>query len=232
MPLFHLAKESLLFPPAELAENDGLLAIGGDLSPERLIEAYRHGIFPWYSAGDPILWWYLSPRLVLYPPEIKISRRLQRTMKKQPFRVSFDQDFNQIITSCAQVRQEQGRDTWITEEMKAAYCQLHQLGYAHSVECWQDDFLAGGLYGIRLGSIFFGESMFSRVTDASKIAFVSLARYLYTRNVQLIDCQMTTQHLLRFGAREISSDQFQLHLHQLIDNLLPDGIWNHEEITY
>ena len=232
MPIYRLAKDSILFPSVELAGEDGLLALGGDLQPERLIAAYRHGIFPWYAEGDPILWWYLNPRLVLFPSECKVSRRLQRSIRQRPFRVSFDENFSRVISDCAAIRIERGIGTWITKDMHAAYNRLHALGYAHSVECWQDDILAGGLYGVRLGEVFFGESMFTRITDASKIAFVHLVHYLQDVNVQLIDCQMTTRHLVSFGAREISSSEFQFHLHQLIDTLLPDGKWHHEKTEH
>lgn len=230
MPVFRLDKRTA-FPPPELAEENGLLAFGGDLRPETLVAAYRHGIFPWYSENEPILWWCLSPRLVLYPTELKISRRLARTMRRKPFRITCDQDFAAVIAACANTRKGQDKETWITAEMQAAYRELHQLGYAHSVECWQGDFLAGGLYGIRLDQVFYGESMFTKVTDASKIALVCLVQHLIKNNVRLIDCQMTTQHLQRFGAREITGSVFQQHLQQLIQTLEPDGKWTYEKTS-
>lgn len=227
MPVFQLT-EQILFPPPDLAEENGLLAVGGDLSPERLIEAYRHGIFPWYSEGDPLLWWFTSPRLVLFTNELTVPKRLSRKIRQQPFEVSYDRDFKQVINCCANHRTKQGEETWIVNEMQTAYIQLHNLGYAHSIECWQGDTLAGGLYGIRLDKVFFGESMFTRITDGSKIALVALVQFLKNEGVQLIDCQMTTQHLLRFGAREITGRQFQRLLVKHIQSTYPDGKWSNE----
>jgi len=227
MPVFQLT-ERILFPPPGLAEESGLLAVGGDLRPERILAAYRRGIFPWYSEGDPLLWWCTAPRLVLFPHELIISKRLARKIRQQPFEVSFDRDFKQVITSCATNRTEQGEQTWIMPEMQTAFIELHRMGYGHSVECWQGSTLAGGLYGLRLGGVFFGESMFARVTDASKIAFVYLVGQLKRKGVQLIDCQMTTQHLLRFGAREIRGKKFQHLLDRLILSTQPDGKWTNE----
>jgi leucyl/phenylalanyl-tRNA---protein transferase len=230
MPVFHLTRY-ISFPPPELADENGLLAFGGDLQPQRLITAYRHGIFPWYTENDPILWWFPSPRLVLYPAELKIPRRLSRTMRQNPFRVTCDQAFAEVIAACADTRKLADKGTWITAEMQAAYTELHRLGYAHSVECWQGDLLAGGLYGIRLDQVFFGESMFTKVTDASKIALICLVRQLTTLNIKLIDCQMTTQHLQRFGAREITGSTFQQQLQRLIRTTEPDGNWIYEKVS-
>lgn len=227
MPVFRLS-EHILFPHPELAEDNGLLAVGGDLSAERLIAAYRSGIFPWYAKGDPILWWFTSPRLVLLPPELKISRRLARYQRTSGVTVTFDRAFALVIGSCADSRSDSRRDTWISEEMQHAYLRLHELGYAHSVECWQEDSLAGGLYGIALDRVFFGESMFSRRSNASKIAFIHLVTHLRERGFQLIDCQMTTQHLVRFGAREISGRHFSELLQAYIHTTTPDGSWEND----
>jgi len=211
MPVFQLS-DKLVFPPVALAEKNGLLAIGGDLSPERLLLAYRNGIFPWYSEGDPILWWSPSPRLVIYPGEFKIPGRLSRLVRQKKFTVSMDRSFRQVITACATLGDRKKKGTWITDDMLEAYCQLHAMGYAHSVECWQDNQLAGGLYGIALGSVFFGESMFSLQPNTSKIALVTLVKKLLEWNFDLIDCQMKTAHLMQFGAREISAKEFQARL--------------------
>lgn len=208
MPIFQLNDEPV-FPHPTLAEDNGLLAVGGDLSVDRLIAAYSQGIFPWYSEDEPILWWFTDPRLVLFPDEFKVSKRLARTLRNSDFRITFDQDFKRVITECAAVRTENKEGTWISEEMQEAYCKLHLAGYAHSVESWLGETLAGGLYGIRLGNVFFGESMFTRISNASKAALTSLVDHLQKQQVQLIDCQMTTSHLVSFGAREISGKHFR-----------------------
>lgn len=202
-----------IFPDVELAltEPDGLLAVGGDLSVERLIAAYGQGIFPWYSEGQPILWWSPDPRMVLEPKDIKVSRSLSKKIRKKEFKITFDQNFREVITACSESRLEKGKmqdETWILDEMIKAYIQLHEQGYAHSVECWLNEKLVGGLYGISIGKVFFGESMFSRVSDASKIAFVSLAKQLEKWDFNLIDCQVYTSHLESLGASMISRQQF------------------------
>jgi len=207
MPIFSLSKD-IAFPPPELAEPDGLLALGGDLSPKRLLLAYRMGIFPWYAKDTPILWWSPDPRLVLFLHELHISHSLRRVLKKGVFRVTFDRAFRQVIEACARVRIEQGEDTWLVPEMIDAYCRLHQLGHAHSVETWREGRLVGGLYGVAIGRVFFGESMFSTASDASKVALVHLARRMARCGYELIDCQVTTNHLKRFGAREIPRSRF------------------------
>ncbi len=230
MPVFLLTEE-ILFPRPHLAEENGLLAVGGDLRPARLISAYRYGIFPWYSQGDPILWWFTSPRLVLFPDMFRVPKRLARYMRKPLFTVTFDSAFEQVIESCAAIRTTKGQETWITDEMKAAYLQLHRLGYAHSVECWQEQSLVGGLYGVLLDRVFFGESMFTIVSNGSKIALVSLVSQLRRKGCRLIDCQMTTEHLLQYGAREISGRDFQRCLNNSIENISPDGKWNYEPDT-
>ena len=187
--------------------------MGGDLSPARLINAYRHGIFPWYSEGEPILWWSPAPRCVLYPGRVHLSRRLRRRYNQGEFTLTADQAFSRVIAACAQARQDDG-GTWITSAMKQAYVDLHQIGIAHSVETWCGDELAGGIYGLALGPVFFGESMFSRVNDASKIALVALCRQLQEWSFRLVDCQVSNPHLLRMGAEEISRREFQQHLDQ------------------
>ena len=197
------------FPPVEkaLRRPNGLLCAGGDLSAERLLEAYRHGIFPWFSAGEPILWWSPDPRMVLFPGEVNISRSLAKTLRLGHFEVRLDTSFAEVIHACAEPRSDEG-GTWITPEMQQAYCNLHELGYAHSVEAWTDGKLAGGLYGMAIGRVFYGESMFSRTTDASKIALAHLASLLERRGFAVIDCQMTTAHLASLGAREIRRHEF------------------------
>ncbi len=197
------------FPPLEsaLAEPNGLLAAGGDLRPERLIKAYRAGIFPWYAEGEPILWWSPDPRLVLFPDEFKLSRSLAKTLRRADFEVRCDSDFEQAVAACAAPRQGAG-GTWISPEMQRAYLRLHQLGYAHSVEVWSAGRLVGGLYGVALGAVFYGESMWSAVRDASKIALAHLCRHLENHAYAVIDCQMTTSHLCSLGARELARSEF------------------------
>ena len=197
------------FPPVEQAETEpnGLLAVGGDLSSVRLLNAYRRGIFPWYSDEQPILWWSPDPRTVLYPERLKISRSLGKTLRNKPFRISFDQAFERVVSACSAPRRED-EGTWITAEMAAAYRELYRIGYAHSVEVWQDARLVGGLYGVALGSVFFGESMFSLERDASKVALVHLTRPLLKRGFRLIDCQVHSTHLISLGAEEIPRRRF------------------------
>ena len=207
-----------VFPPLEraLVEPNGLLAAGGDLSPTRLLAGYRQGIFPWFSEGDPILWWSPHPRMVLYPPELKVSRSLRKALRRQDYEIRVDTRFRQVMEACAAPRAGQA-GTWITEGMLTAYSELARRGYAHCVETWRDGTLAGGLYGVALGRIFFGESMFSRATDASKVAFVHLVRQLERWGFGLIDCQMRTSHLATLGAREIPRSRFSRELEQLVN---------------
>ncbi len=212
MPVFRLTDE-LIFPHPSLADPGGLVAIGGDLLPERLLLAYAHGIFPWYSDPNPILWWSPDPRLVLFPSELKISRSLQRVIKKQVFTVTMNGSFGEVIRACAQTRDE----TWITGEMIEAYVTLHELGYAHSFESRYEGRLVGGLYGIALGRAFFGESMFSAMSDASKVALVFLAHFLADLGFEFIDSQTTTEHLKRFGAREIPRKEFLSRLGRALE---------------
>lgn len=218
------------FPSVELAldEPDGLLAVGGDLSVERLKSAYQQGIFPWYSEGQPILWWSPDPRMVLEPQDIKVSRSLAKKIRKQDFQITFDQDFKSVICACSEARLEKGRqqdETWILDEMIEAYVKLHEAGYAHSVECWLDGKLVGGLYGVAIGKVFFGESMFSRLSDASKIAFVYLSNQLEQWGFKLIDCQVYTSHLESLGAKMISREQFISSLKQYAVNGKNNNIW-------
>ncbi len=202
----------LKFPPVESSSPEGLLAVGGDLRPERLLEAYRHGIFPWYSRGQPILWWSPDPRTVLLPAKLKLTRSLRKTLRHDGFRVSFDEAFGEVMRACAGPRGKSPSGTWITPEMLAAYTRLHALGHAHSVEAWDGEELAGGLYGVALGAAFFGESMFSRATDASKVAFAHLVRQLETWGYVLIDCQVASAHLFSLGAEEIPRADFMARL--------------------
>ncbi len=220
MAIFSLDQD-LAFPPPELAEPDGLLAIGGDLSPRRLLKAYRLGIFPWYAPGTPILWWSPDPRLVLFPDELKISHSLRRVLKKGHFHVTFDKTFRAVIEACALVRVRKGEETWLVPEMIEAYDRLHRMGTAHSVETWLDGKLVGGLYGVAMGRVFFGESMFSLVSDASKVALVHLVERLKAFDFAFIDCQVTTGHLKRMGAREIPRSEFLQALQQAVRRPTP-----------
>jgi leucyl/phenylalanyl-tRNA---protein transferase len=206
MPLFALNKE-LIFPPVALAEPDGMLAIGGDLSMERLLLAYRSGIFPWYE-GQHILWWCPDPRFVLFPGELKISKSMHRLIKKEHFSFTINKAFGEVIASCKTIARRGQESTWITDEVKAAYIRLHQAGHAHSAEAWLNGELAGGLYGIRIGNVFFGESMFSKASNASKYAFILYTERLRSEGVRLIDCQVYTEHLESLGARMIPRGEF------------------------
>jgi leucyl/phenylalanyl-tRNA--protein transferase len=205
------------FPPVDLAlrNPNGLLAAGADLSPARLIDAYAHGIFPWFNDDDPVLWWSPDPRMVLPVDDVRVSRSLRRTIRSTRFRVSADTAFAAVVAGCAAPRRDQN-GTWITDEMAVAYGRLFDLGYAHSVETWEGDELVGGLYGVALGRMFFGESMFSRRSDASKVALVLLARQLARWDFDIIDCQMSTDHLASLGAREISRRSFLRRVRELV----------------
>jgi leucyl/phenylalanyl-tRNA--protein transferase len=203
--------ERLIFPDPALAEEDGLLAIEGDLSAERLILAYQSGIFPWYSEGDPILWFAPHERFVLYPPELRISKSMRQVMRSNKFKVTFNQSFAQVIRACADAKREGQDGTWITTEMQQAYINLHQLGIAHSVEVWTNDVLAGGLYGVEVGHVFCGESMFSKVSNASKLALITLCQ---TGKYKMIDCQLHTEHLESMGARMINREEYMTALKQ------------------
>jgi len=224
MPVFVLSEE-LVFPPPRLAAADGLLAVGGDLSRERLLLAYRMGIFPWYSEGEPILWWSPDPRLVLYPREFRIPRSLTKVIRRGDFTVSMDQAFQDVIGECARVRRDSGEGTWIVPEMLEAYCELNGAGFAHSVEVWREGRLAGGLYGVALGRVFFGESMFTRVTNASKVALAALVGHVQALSFDLIDCQVTTGHLMRLGAREIPREHYLKELGRSLKAYSRPGRW-------
>lgn len=199
-----------------LTEPNGLIAIGGDLSSQRLLDAYQHGIFPWYSEGEPILWWSPNPRMVLFPDELNVSRSLSKVLSKQLFDIRINTAFRDVITACSQTARPEQSGTWISPEMIEAYCQLHTLGYAISVESWQNDVLVGGCYGVKINRMFYGESMFHHVSDASKVAFVHLVRHLITNQVGMIDCQMRTPLLASFGGREIPREQFIKQLSILV----------------
>lgn len=214
MPVYAL-DEQLIFPPVEHSEPDGLLAVGGDLQPERLLLAYRSGIFPWYS-GEEILWWSPDPRFVLYPSQLRISKSMKALFKKKAFTVTVNKAFDQVIAQCQKIKRDGQYDTWITPEMKNAYIRLHEMGYAYSVEAWQGEVLVGGLYGIRIRNAFFGESMFSKVSNASKFAFISFVLYLEKEGVELIDCQVYTEHLESLGAVMIPRERFLEQINELI----------------
>jgi leucyl/phenylalanyl-tRNA--protein transferase len=215
--------DRLLFPPAHLAD-DGLLAVGGDLRPERLLLAYRQGIFPWYEEGQPILWHSPDPRMVLHTDALHVPRSLRKTMPR--FQLSLDTAFAEVMEGCARARRPRQRTTWITRDMRAAYGELHARGYAHSAEARQDGRLVGGLYGVSLGAVFFGESMFTRVPDASKAAFVALVRQLDAWGITLVDCQVYTEHLARFGARECSRRQYLGLLKRALGRPTRQGRWS------
>ena len=220
------------FPPVDtaLAEPDGLLCAGGDLAPARLLEAYRRGIFPWFSEGQPILWWSPDPRTVLYPAELKVSRSLGKTLRNRGFVVTLDRAFEEVMRRCADpaMRPE---GTWISPQMQAAYQRLHELGHAHSFETWDGDRLVGGLYGVALGQVFFGESMFSVERDASKVALHALAQLLPSLGGRLIDCQVASAHLESLGARSIPRREFVDELAAAIPDLQPDPRWRHASIA-
>jgi leucyl/phenylalanyl-tRNA---protein transferase len=218
------------FPPVHraLEEPNGLLAAGGELSVERLLDAYRHGIFPWYSDSQPVLWWSPDPRMVLVPSEIDISRSLRKRLRKDDYEVRTDTCFSQVLLACAEPRDGQA-GTWITDELAEGYISLHRAGYAHSVETWIEGVLAGGLYGVSIGRMFYGESMFTRASDASKIALAHLARQLERWQFPLIDCQMTTSHLASLGAREITRNQFLRSLSELVNYPTRSGTWRFDD---
>jgi len=225
MPVYLLSDE-LIFPDPNLTSKDGLLAVGGDLSQKRLLLAYSMGIFPWYSEHEPLLWWSPDPRLVLFPDDFRVSKSLQKLIKKGVFKVTLDTAFDRVINECARIRRENDEGTWIVEDMIQAYCRLHDAGFAHSVETWQDDRLVGGLYGISLGRCFFGESMFARASNASKVAFVTLVEYLQNLHFDMIDCQVTTEHLLSFGAKEIPRSRFLEELKMFLRSPTLRGKWS------
>lgn len=208
----YILTEELIFPPVTEATPEGFLAFGGDLSPERLLLAYKSGIFPWFSEDEPIIWWSPDPRMVLFPDDLKVSKSMKQVLRKNTFKVTYNQAFSEVIDACAKIYRPGQEDTWITEDMKEAYIKLHELGYAISVEVWQNEQLVGGVYGIDLGHIFCGESMFAKVSNASKYGFIHLVERLKNNNCQLIDCQMYTDHLASLGAYEIPREVFLSYL--------------------
>ena len=204
----HYLTKELVFPPVSKASEDGFLAIGGDLSPERLVLAYTNGIFPWFEDGDPILWWSPNPRMVLFFEDLVVSKSMRNILNRNTFKVTFNQDFRGVISNCQKIKREGQEGTWITNEMIEAYCRLNEMGIAKSVEVWQNGELVGGLYGVDLETIFCGESMFSKVANASKVAFIQLSRHLKANNYKLLDCQIYNPHLESLGCSEIARDQF------------------------
>jgi len=228
MPVFWLPENEMIFPHPELANQDGILAVGGDLSPERLLLAYQMGIFPWFNPEDPIIWWSPDPRFVLFPSELKVSKSMRPYFNQRKFDLSYDQAFESVIRACqTQRRSRQSGGTWITDEMIDAYVQVHEQGYAHSVEVWQEEELVGGLYGIALGKCFFGESMFTEVSNASKFGLISLVRKLESLGYWLIDCQQQTKHLASLGARGIPRKDFLDYLERNKKEPTMVGSWSH-----
>lgn len=230
MFLLPLDNDELRFPPVDLASPEGLLAVGGDLRSERLLSAYRHGIFPWYSDDQPILWWSPDPRAVFFPDRIHISRSLRKTLRSGRFTITMDTSFKDVISACAETGLRRGaKGTWITTEMEQAYIDLHRKGYAHSVEVWENGELAGGLYGLSLGRAFFGESMFHRRTDASKVALVALSRQAQAWGFLFIDAQVSSDHILRLGAVEIRRTRFMELLARALETPTRIGPWTLDE---
>ena len=227
MPIFSLS-EKLLFPPPWLARPDGLLCMGGDLSVQRILLAYKNGIFPWFAENEPILWWSPDPRLVLFPGNIRISKSLQKKIRKKVFDITINCAFEQTIRSCAKPRKKEHTGTWLVEEMREAYIRLHHLGFAHSVETWKEGRLVGGLYGISLGGVFFGESMFSFHSDASKVALAALTCHLKKHKYDLIDCQVKTDHLMSMGATEIPRKHYLDILHKSVKRSNMGNAWRIE----
>ncbi len=227
-----LSQDSLEFPDPRLASDEGLLAYGGDLSSERLLTGYKKGIFPWYSQGDPILWWSPNPRLILYPSKFKVRKSFRRVLRSGKFTVTFDKRFSEVIRYCANVPREGQHSTWIVNEMIEAYIRLHEERFAHSVEVYKEGELVGGLYGISLGKAFFGESMFSLVKDASKVAFKALSDVLGRRGYDFIDCQMKTDHMVSLGAEVIERDLFLDALEEAIEKTTDFGSWQHFKWEY
>ncbi len=223
MPVYYLGPDPV-FPPAENSDPDGILAVGGDLSPVRLIEAYSSGIFPWYSSETPIIWWSPDPRFVIYPDGVKISKSMRQVLKRDIFEIRFDTSFREVITACSGKRKHE-KGTWITAEMIEAYVVLHKMGYAHSIEAWSEGRLAGGLYGVSLGGMFFGESMFSRESNASKAAFIVLADNLTRLGFDLIDSQVHTNHMESLGAFEMERDEFLTIVKKSVKRETISGNW-------
>lgn len=217
MPIYQLPEKETYFPDPNLAEEDGMLAIGGDLSPIRLITAYSNGIFPWYNPEDPILWWSTNPRLVLFPKDFIARKSLMQTVRNKGFVVKFDSDFETTINNCSTARRIDDAETWISEEIKQAYIRLFELGFAHSIEVYKDNIQVGGLYGVQVGSVFSGESMYSNVRNTSKVALYFLCKNASKLNIEMIDSQTTTQHMTTLGAKEISRTEYLDFLRESID---------------
>jgi leucyl/phenylalanyl-tRNA--protein transferase len=227
-----LSKHATDFPDPRSAPDEGLLAYGGDLSSSRILTAYKQGIFPWYSQGDPILWWSPNPRLILYPHNFKVKKSFRRVLRSGKFSVTFDQRFSDVIRYCATVPRDGQNSTWIVPEMEEAYIRLHEEGFAHSVEVYKEGKLVGGLYGISLGKAFFGESMFSLVPDASKVAFKALSDVLGRRGYDFIDCQMKTDHMISLGAEVVEREVFLDMLENTLEKLTDSGSWQHIKWEY
>lgn len=227
-----LSKYSVVFPNPREASDEGLLAYGGDLSSNRLLTAYKKGIFPWYSEGDPILWWSPNPRLLLYPQNFKVRKSFRRVLRSGKFTVAFDRDFESVIRNCSEIYREGQESSWIVEEIIEAYTRLHKEGFAHSIEVYKDDKLVGGLYGIAFGKAFFGESMFSLVSDASKVAFKALSDTLKSKNYDFIDCQMETEHMVKLGAEVVQRDIFLDALEETITKHTDLGSWSEWTWSY
>lgn len=204
----HILTDLIAFPPVHESDSYGVLALGGDLSPARLLLAYHSGIFPWYEDGEPIIWWSPPKRMVLFPEQVKISKSTRKILESEAFTITFNTQFKAVIENCAQIKRDGQRGTWITTEMQNAYLKLHEMGIAKSVEVWKDEVLVGGLYGVDLGAVFCGESMFSKVPNASKVAFITLAKSLQQKNYKVLDCQVYNDHLASLGAIEIGRDEF------------------------
>lgn len=225
MPVFQL-DDDVIFPPVHLASKSGILAIGGDLSPGRLLEAYRRGIFPWYCEDDPIIWWSPDPRFVLFPEELRISRSMKKILRQRIFKITYDHNFLGVVASCQKPRKKE-KGTWITDEMRDAYNALHILGYAHSAEAWHRERLVGGIYGVSLGRCFFGESMFSLMNNASKAALIHLVDALKKLNFEFLDCQVHTAHMETFGARFVPREKFNNLLQNALKYNTLRGNWRY-----
>ncbi len=231
MPIFDLTEERA-FPDPELAHPNGIIGFGGDLEPGRLLQAYRLGIFPWFNEGDPIIWWSPDPRMVLYPKELKVSHSMRKILRDNTFDITFDTEFEAVVKACSEQPRPGQKGTWITPEMIAAYIKLHELGYAHSVEVWKNKKLVGGLYGVSIGGLFAGESMFSTVSNASKAGFIVLVKTMQAKGVEMIDCQVYTRHLESLGAREISRKRFLTQLKRCLEKETIKQSWKKLEKVY
>ena len=226
MPIYQLS-ETVVFPPVRLADKSGILAVGGDLSSDRLLAAYRQGIFPWYSENEPILWWSPDPRFVLFLEELRISRSMNKVLRRGVFKITYDNDFYSVIASCRHIKRKQ-EGTWITDDMLTAYGDLHAMGFAHSAEAWHEGMLVGGIYGVSLGRCFFGESMFSAMHNASKAALMHLANRLKAQHFEILDCQVYTAHMETLGARHIPRKEFTTLLRRALSHETIQGNWGHE----